>query len=71
MRLEKVLETHVLLNGILEYFIEHSITFFYESKQRNATNPIVLQEIGEISHFKLLNALTKLIQHMKRHEILR
>ena len=70
MRLEKVLETHVLLNGILEYFIEHSITFCYESKQRNATNPIVLPEICDISHFKLLNALIRLTQHMKRHEIL-
>ena len=64
MRLEKVLETHVLLNGILEYFIEHSITFCYESKQRNATNPILLQKICEISHFKLLNALIRLLLNM-------
>ena len=64
MRLEKVLETHVLLNGILEYFIEHSITFFYESKQRNATNHILLQKICEILHFKLLNALIRLLLNM-------
>ena len=64
MRLEKVLETHVLLNGILEYFIEQLITFFYEIKQRNATNHILLQKICEISHFKLLNALIRLLLNM-------
>ena len=64
MRLEKVLETHVLLNGILEYFIEHSITFFMRVNSVMPQIPYYYKKICEISHFKLLNALIRLLLNM-------